>query len=132
MTQCNQTAFPFEVHFSRQVVASFDGERMTTDGGALLLRAVDRKIGLLKRVAACFTDTRNPERVEHPLPELLAQRIYALALGYEELNDHEELRRDPLLALLAGTKWYSLEHASPRISAFASASYGALCGRKPS
>jgi hypothetical protein len=104
MTQCNQTAFPFEAHFSRQVVAGFDGARMTTDGGALLLRAVDRKISLLKRVTACFTDTRNPERVEHPLAELLAQRIYALALGYEDLNDHEELRRDPLLALLAGKR----------------------------
>jgi hypothetical protein len=104
MTECNQTAFPFEVHFSRQVMASFDGARMTTDGGALLLRAVDRKIGLLKRVAACFTDTRDPERVQHPVAELLAQRIYALALGYEDLNDHEELRRDPLLALLAGKR----------------------------
>ena len=104
MTECNQTAFPFEAHFSRQVVARFDGARMTTDGGALLLRAADRKIGLLKRVAACFTDARHPERVEHSLSELLAQRIYALALGYEDLNDHEELRRDPLLALLAGQR----------------------------
>lgn len=104
MTECNQTAFPFEAHFSRQVVAGFDGARMTTDGGALLLRAVDRKIGLLKRVAACFRDARDPERVEHSLPELLGQRIYALALGYEDLNDHEELRHDPLLALLAGKR----------------------------
>lgn len=104
MTECNQTAFPFEAHFSRQVVARFDGAQMTTDGGALLLRAVDRKIGLLKRVAPCFTDARDPERVEHSVPELLAQRIYALALGYEDLNDHEELRRDPLLALLAGKR----------------------------
>ncbi len=104
MTECNQTAFPFEGHFSRQVVARFDGARMTTDGGALLLRAVDRKMGLLKRVAACFSDARVPERVEHALPELLAQRIYALALGYEDLNDHEELRHDPLLALLAGKR----------------------------
>jgi hypothetical protein len=104
MTECNQTAFPFEAHFSRQVVAGFDGARMTTDGGALLLRAVDRKIDLLKRVAACFADARAPERVEHALPELLAQRIYALNLGYEDLNDHEELRRDPLLALLVGKR----------------------------
>jgi hypothetical protein len=104
MTQCNQTTFRFEAHFSRQVVAGFDGAQMTTDGGALLLRAADRKIGLLKRVAACFTDTRDAARVEHALSELLAQRIYALALGYEDLNDHEELRRDPLLALLAGKR----------------------------
>jgi hypothetical protein len=104
MTECNQTSFPFEAHFSRQVVAGFDGAQMTTDGGALLLRAVDRRIGLLRRVAGCFTDARDPERVEHALPEMLAQRIYALALGYEDLNDHEELRRDPLLALLAGKR----------------------------
>jgi Transposase DDE domain group 1 len=104
MTECNQTALPFEAHFSRQVVARFDGAQMTTDGGALLLRAVNRKIDLLKRVAACFSDARDPERVEHPLTELLAQRIYGLALGYEDLNDHEELRHDPLVALLAGKR----------------------------
>lgn len=104
MTECNQSAFPFEVHFSHRVEASFDGQQMTTEGGALLLRAVDRRIGLLKRVADCFSDARDPERVEHPLAELLAQRIYGLALGYEDLNDHEELRRDPLLAVLAGKR----------------------------
>ena len=104
MSECNQTAFPFEGHFSRGVVAQFDGAQMTTDGGALLLREADRKIGLLKRVAACFTDTRDPQRVEHELSEMLAQRIYGLALGYEDLNDHEELRRDPLLGLLAGKR----------------------------
>jgi Transposase DDE domain group 1 len=104
MTECNQTAFAFEAHFSRQVTARFDGARMTTDGGALLLRAVDRKISLLKRVRTCFHDARNPDRVEHFLSELLAQRIYALALGYEDLNDHEELRHDPLFGLLAGKR----------------------------
>jgi hypothetical protein len=104
MTECNQTVFPFEAHFSRQVVAGFDGARMTTEGGALLLRAAEHKIGLLKRVATCFTDTRDPERVQHALGELLAQRIYGLALGYEDLNDHEELRRDPLLVLVAGKR----------------------------
>jgi len=104
MTECNQTAMAFEAHFSRRVVARFDGARMTSDGGALLLRAVDRKIGLLKRVRTCFRDAREPERVEHALSELLAQRIYALALGYEDLNDHEELRHDPLLGLLAGKR----------------------------
>src|SRR5262249_62024844 len=65
---------------------------------------VDRKISLLKRVRTCFHDARHPERVEHALSELLAQRIYALALGYEDLNDHEELRHDPLLGLLAGKR----------------------------
>lgn len=101
MTECNQSAFPFEGYFSRQVVVQFDGAQMSTEGGALLLREADRKIGLLKRVARCFSDARNPERVEHELGEMLAQRIYGLALGYEDLNDHEELRRDPLLAVVA-------------------------------
>jgi Transposase DDE domain group 1 len=104
MTQCNESEFLFEAHFSRQVGAQFDGAQMTTDGGALLLRAVEQKIGLLRRLTECFSDARDPERVEHALGELLAQRIYALALGYEDLNDHEELRRDPLLALLAGKR----------------------------
>src|SRR5712691_185243 len=104
MTECNQGTFPFEAHFSRQVVAQFDGVEMTTDGGALLLRETDRKIGLLKRVVRCFTDARDPQRVEHELSEMLAQRIYGLALGYEDLNDHEELRRDPLLAVVAGKR----------------------------
>mgnify|MGYP001602210127 CR=1 FL=1 len=81
MTECNQTQFPFEAHFSRRVVGRFDGRPMTTDGGSLLLREVDRKIGLLRRVAGCFTDARSPERVEHELDEMLAQRIYGLALG---------------------------------------------------
>ena len=104
MTECNQTAFPFEAHFSRRVEARFDGSQMTTDGGALLLRAVDKRIRLLQRVAACFTDARDAERLEHGLGEILAQRIYGLALGYEDLNDHEELRRDPMFGLLAGKR----------------------------
>ena len=104
MAECNQSRFRFEAHFSRQVVADFDGERTSTEGGALLLREADRKIGLLKRVAACFTDGRDPGRIEHELELMLAQRIYGLALGYEDLNDHEELRYDPLLALLAGKR----------------------------
>src|SRR5712664_3247987 len=104
MTEFNQSAFPFEAHFSRQVVARFDGAQTSTEGGVLLLRQADRKIELLKRVAGCFIDTRDPQRVEHELSEMLAQRIYGLALGYEDLNDHEELRRDPLLGVLAGKR----------------------------
>jgi hypothetical protein len=77
---------------------------LTTDGGALLLRQADKRIGLLKRLAGCFTDCRRADRVEHPLGEMLAQRIYGLALGYEDLNDHEQLRHDPLMAVLAGKK----------------------------
>ena len=104
MTECSQFQFPFEAHFSRQVTGRFDGSRLTTDGGALLLRQADRKIGLLQRVVGCFSDARQPERVEHALEQMLAQRIYGLALGYEDLNDHEELRHDPLLAVLAGKR----------------------------
>jgi hypothetical protein len=104
MTECNQTAFRFEAHFSRRVEARFDGSQMTSDGGALLLRAAEKRLRLLERVADCFSDGRDAERIEHGLGELLGQRIYALALGYEDLNDHEQLRHDPLLGLLAGKR----------------------------
>jgi hypothetical protein len=80
MTECSETLFPFEAHFSRQVVAQFEGSWLTTEGGSLLLRQADRKIGLLRRVTGCFTDYRQPERIEHRLEEMLAQRIYGLAL----------------------------------------------------
>jgi hypothetical protein len=104
MTQCNQESFEFAQHFSRRVVAQFDGACMTSDGGGLLLRRTNRKIRLLQRAAACFADGRDPARVEHSVPEMLAQRVYGLALGYEDLIDHEQLRHDPLLALLAGKR----------------------------
>src|SRR5450755_3519664 len=104
MTECNQGLFSFAAHFSRRVEAGFTAGQVSSDGGALLLRAADRKINLLQRVAQCFTDSRTPWRVEHRLPEMLAQRIYGLALGYEDLNDHEQLRSDPLLTLLSGKR----------------------------
>ena len=104
MTECSETLFPFEAHFSRQVVGQFEGSWLTSDGGSLLLRQTDRKIGLLRRVTGCFTDYRQPERIEHRLEEMLAQRIYGLALGYEDLNDHEQLRQDPLWGVLAGKR----------------------------
>lgn len=102
MTECNQNEFAFARHFSRQVSARFSERQLSTEGGALLMRETDGKIGLLSRVSKCFCDHRQPWLIEHELSEMLAQRIYGLALGYEDLNDHEELRRDPLLALLAG------------------------------
>ena len=71
---------------------------ISSDGGALLLREVDRRIKLLPRLAACFEDRRDPRRIEHRVDELVSQRVYALALGYEDLNDHDELRSEPLLA----------------------------------
>jgi hypothetical protein len=104
MTECNQATFAFTDHFSRRVEAGFSAGPVSSDGGSLLLREADRKIKLLERVAACFSDGRNPELVEHKLSEMLAQRIYALALGYEDLNDHEQLRRDPLLGVLSGKR----------------------------
>jgi hypothetical protein len=104
MTQCNESPFPFAPHFSRAVVARFDGGAITSDGGALLLRETDRRLNLLPRLAACFEDRRNPWFTQHSVKELLAQRIYGLALGYEDLNDHDQLRADPLLAVLAGKR----------------------------
>jgi len=104
MTECNQETFAFTAHFSRRVEAGFNAGQVSTDGGALLLREVDRKIELLSRLAVCFSDGRSPLLVKHQLPEMLAQRIYGLALGYEDLNDHEQLRSDPLLAVLSGKR----------------------------
>ena len=83
-------------------MAAFDGGSITSNGGALLLRGTDRSIGLFDRVAACFTDRRDPRLTEHSVRTLVAQRITGIALGYEDLNDHDFLRHDPLLALLSG------------------------------
>ena len=104
MTECNQGWFSFAAHFSRRVEAGFTAGQVSSDGGALLLREADRKIKLLGRVASCFIDGRAPLLVKHRLSEMLAQRIYGLALGYEDLNDHEQLRADPLFALLSGKR----------------------------
>jgi hypothetical protein len=87
---------------SRRVEAAFDGGAVTSDGGGLLLREVEKARGILRRFAECFTDHRDEERVEHTVAELVAQRVYGIALGYEDLNDHDTLRHDPLLAVLVG------------------------------
>jgi hypothetical protein len=102
MTECTQSSFEFQAHFSRQVVARFDGGTMSSDGGAVLLRETDRRLNLLPRRAACFEDRRQPWLISHTVPEMVAQRVYALALGYEDLTDHDQLREDPLLAVLSG------------------------------
>ena len=86
----------------RKVVAEFDGGRMTSDAGAMLLREVNARCGLIERLAECFTDYRDPSRVEFPVDRLLAQRIFGLCLGYEDLNDHDRLRDDPALAIAVG------------------------------
>ena len=102
MTECTQEAFSFAPHFSRRVEAEFSAGQVSSDGGSLLLREADRRIHLLERLVGCFSDGRAPLLIKHQLSEMLAQRIYGLALGYEDLNDHEQLRSDPLLAVLAG------------------------------
>lgn len=112
MTQCNQSSFEFEAHFSRAVVADFEGGAITTDAGALLLRETNRRIDLLGRLAACFTDFRSQDRCRHSVEQMLSQRIYGLALGYEDLNDHDQLRHDPLLAMLSGKREPSTALAS--------------------
>jgi hypothetical protein len=98
--ECNQFVFGFHPQKRREIRAQFDGGAITSDGGGLLLREVEKRVGILRQFAACFTDYRNPDLIEHQVQELVAQRVYGLALGYEDLNDHEELRNDPLLAVL--------------------------------
>jgi len=100
--ECTPTLFEFEAVERRAVVAGFDGGDITSNAGALLLGQVDRGLGLMRRFAACFTDRRDPRFVEHALETLVGQRIFGLALGYEDLNDHDELRKDPTFAVLAG------------------------------
>lgn len=104
MTQCNQESFEFAGHFSREVVARFDGGAISSDGGWLLLRETNRRLKLLPRLAECFVDRRSPWLIEHTVEEMLSQRIYALAQGYEDLNDHDRLRHDPLLVVLSGKR----------------------------
>jgi hypothetical protein len=101
-TDCSPQQLEFQGLTRRKVVASFDGGTLSSDGGVLLLAEVDRKRGLLDQFASCFSDHRNPARVEHSVAELIRQRVFALALAYEDLNDHDELRRDPLLAAVVG------------------------------
>ena len=101
-TQCEQTVMEFQGLKNRRVEAAFDGGRITRDGGGLLLREVEERWGIIERFAACFRDHRKRRWIEHTVGELVAQRVYALALGYEDLNDHDDLRRDALLATLAG------------------------------
>src|SRR5271157_4622880 len=101
-TECSPAVFEFAPVDGRRVVADFDGGAITSDAGALLLGQTDRAIGLTKRFAACFTDARMPELVEHQVGTMVLQRIFGIALGYEDLNDHDDLRRDPVMAVLAG------------------------------
>src|SRR5438876_2316273 len=101
-TECSAELFKFAAVGSRSVVAGFNGGAITSDAGALLLGATDRAIRLVGRFAGCFVDRRRPQQVEHSVSTLVGQRIFGIALGYEDLNDHDELRHDPVMAMLAG------------------------------
>ena len=101
MTQCNPKSLEFSRTHGKEVVADFRGGQLTTDGGALLLREVDLKIGLTSALDQVIPDPRLPEMITHDQQSMLAQRIIALALGYEDLNDHQTLRTDPLLQIAA-------------------------------
>lgn len=102
LTDCNTSPLGFEGLGSRKVTASFDGGAITSNAGALLLRQTDRVIGLSRQAAACFRDARSQEDIEHTLETLVAQRVHGIVLGYEDLNDHDTLRRDPVLGLISG------------------------------
>jgi hypothetical protein len=101
-TECNPALFEFPPVDGRHVVASFDGGAITSDAGALLLGQTDHAIQLTERFAACFADARTAELVEHQVETMVMQRVVGIALGYEDLNDHDDLRHDPVLAVLAG------------------------------
>jgi len=100
-TQCNEEFLEFHPLDKREVRGGFDGGAITSDAGGLLLREVEKRARIIRQFAACFRDHRKAERIEHRVEELVAQRVYGLALGYEDLNDHDEWRRDPLLGVLA-------------------------------
>jgi hypothetical protein len=101
-TECNADLFGFAPVGRREVVGSFDGGSMTSDAGVLLLRQTDRAIGVTGRLAACFHDRRCQEQVEHSVETMVMQRVFGNALGYEDINDHDELRHDPIMAVSAG------------------------------
>src|ERR1700724_3241177 len=101
-TECSADLFGFARVEGRAVVAGFDGGRMTSDAGAMLLGATDRAIGLIERFAGCFTDHRAAELVEHTVAGLVRQRVVGITLGYEDLIDHDQLRHDPVMAVLGG------------------------------
>jgi len=101
MTECNQSSFGFKALGGREISGRFDGGTISSDGGAFLLREIDQRLKLLSRFSECFLDGRNQSLVEHPVRAMVSQRVYGLALGYEDLNDHEQLRTDPVFCILA-------------------------------
>jgi hypothetical protein len=112
-TECTPDFFGFEPVEGREVVAAFDAGSITSDAGALLLGATDRAIKMMDRFASCFHDVRRAELIEHEVVTLVRQRVFGIALGYEDLNDHDELRHDPLMAVLAGKLEARREDCAP-------------------
>src|ERR1700752_3287444 len=112
-TECSRDLFGFISVEGRAVVAAFDGGAITSDAGALLLGATDRAIGMMARFARCFRDHRRPDLIEHEVVTLVRQRVFGIALGYEDLNDHDELRHDPIMAVLAGKLEARREDCAP-------------------
>jgi hypothetical protein len=112
-TDCSTNLFGFTDVEGREVVAAFDGGAITSDAGALLLGAADRAIGMIDRFAGCFHDERCQELVEHQVATLVGQRVFGMALGYEDLNDHDDLRHDPVMAVLAGKLTARREDCAP-------------------
>src|SRR5581483_8067438 len=112
-TECRTESFDFGTVEGRAVDAAFDAGLVTSDAGALLRKATDRAIGLIDRFAACFHDERQPHLIEHEVVTLVGQRVFGIALGYEDLNDHDELRHDPLMAVLAGKLEARREDCAP-------------------
>jgi len=102
MTECIQQTFGFQDLGSRKIVADFQGGNLSADGGVLLLREVDLRTGMVEQLAGCFSDYRNPSLIEHSVSDLLRQRVFAMAMGYEDLNDHDTLRCDPVMAMGVG------------------------------
>jgi hypothetical protein len=95
-TECSSDLFGFARVEGRGVVSAFDGGTITSDAGALLLGATDRAVGVVERFATCFIDHRNAALIEHQVSTLVGQRAFGLALGYEDINDHDEVRHDPV------------------------------------
>jgi len=112
-TECSAEPSVFGQVEGRPVVAAFDGGALTSDAGGLLLGAADRSLKLVRRLAGCFRDARDPRLVEHSVATLVGQRVYGIALGYADLNDHDELRHDPLMAVLAGKLEARREDCAP-------------------
>jgi hypothetical protein len=102
MTECKTEQYEFHALGGREVVAHFDGGDITSDGGGLLLREVEQRTGIIRRFAACFQDRRDSRFTEFTVEELVGQRTYGMTLGYEDLNDHDQLRSDPALAVIVG------------------------------